>query len=173
MILLQKFQSTLPRGSDCRQGPHPPISGRFQSTLPRGSDRACVKQSAVEAISIHAPSRERRQLLFVMQLWRYFNPRSLAGATVNIHHAAMRAKISIHAPSRERPYQGYNRLTDPLFQSTLPRGSDAKFANGLILQWDFNPRSLAGATHWSNHVNSYTPISIHAPSRERRRTIAR
>ena len=34
--------------------------------------------------------------------------------------------------------------------------------------WDFNPRSLAGATDAYGHTGDYTVISIHAPSRERR-----
>ena len=56
--------------------------------------------------------------------------------------------ISIHAPSRERPASWLASAALPIFQSTLPRGSDriAVWAHGFI------------------------PISIHAPSRERPRS---
>ena len=56
---------------------------KFQSTLPRGSDQGEQCDG---------------------QICCYFNPRSLAGATINASlqdfHALL---ISIHAPSRERP----------------------------------------------------------------------
>ena len=57
----------------------------FQSTLPRGSDKKAKEAAEAKAISIHAPSRERRGKL-----------------------AGFRriADISIHAPSRERPQSG-------------------------------------------------------------------
>ena len=37
-------------------------------------------------------------------------------------------------------------LMDTTFQSTLPRGSDFCALVGFLLMFDFNPRSLAGAT---------------------------
>ena len=74
-------------------------------------------------ISIHAPSRERPELLALANIGPYFNPRSLAGATSS-------------------PSAGTAMFS---FQSTLPRGSDRKAAY---------PSADAG-------------ISIHAPSRER------
>ena len=121
---LDGFQSTLPRGSDL----HVPYSSGtgvpFQSTLPRGSDRICTAEDVRasisihapsrerlsigtddvgdDAISIHAPSRERPENKKDAQLLRYFNPRSLAGAT----------------------YQHDNDEPEHKFQSTLPRGSD-------------------------------------------------
>ena len=55
-----------------------------------------------------------------------------------------------------------------LFQSTLPRGSDAVAAFSAVLIRYFNPRSLAGATPQSpTLLLSTATISIHAPSRER------
>ena len=96
----------------------------FQSTLPRGSDGGVDVMTILSRISIHAPSRERRgcpacreggrqisihapsreRLIFLESLWNMlnFNPRSLAGATVELH-------------DYESSYE---------FQSTLPRGSD-------------------------------------------------
>ena len=53
----------------------------FQSTLPCGSD-LYVK--------------------VIKQLCKYFNPRSLAGATLRKCEAIVPAGISIHAPLRER-----------------------------------------------------------------------
>ena len=99
-------------------------------------------------ISIHAPSRERQfiiilrrtQFAFQSTLPRgsdlylclcfgsifYFNPRSLAGATIMFDiRARLAASISIHAPSRERPVT-LLLIREPLL--------------------NFNPRSLAGAT---------------------------
>ena len=97
-------------------------------------------------ISIHAPSRERLPEIRGDYDARYFNPRSLAGATSAAARQAERAAISIHAPSRERQNAVQWQAVDFLFQSTLPRGSDnsdkTKFKNIL----NFNPRSLAGAT---------------------------
>ena len=76
----------------------------FQSTLPRGSDGYYPPPSAADdKISIHAPSRERRYVLAYFRFPRYFNPRSLAGATFcEIFGLLIYNSISIHAPSRER-----------------------------------------------------------------------
>ena len=66
----------------------------------------------INAISIHAPSRERPPV---------------AGL-------APRANgISIHAPSRERPDKQREQIEADLFQSTLPHGSDHKFLQILYL----------------------------------------
>ena len=76
-----------------------------------------------------------------------------------------------------------------IFQSTLPRGSDIITQLSSFFTSDFNPRSLAGATHvrrlhgaYDSNFNPrslagateifqvtalFTSISIHAPSRER------
>ena len=78
-----------------------------------------------DVISIHAPSRERhRRLTFV----------------------ALSLIISIHAPSRERHFVKRLCCNAITFQSTLPRGSDRMFLDLRFLSRDFNPRSLAGAT---------------------------
>ena len=59
---------------------------------------------------------------------------------------------------------------DP-FQSTLPHGSDLKRAGIISHPCNFNPRSLTGATLlFSVHFVAFS-ISIHAPSRERRRRL--
>ena len=148
---------------------------------------------AGKVISIHAPSRERQTLykrdlqLFIFQStlprgsdssrsYRpfrsgNFNPRSLAGATslsdiletsvdefqstlprgsdlaINELISIM-IYISIHAPSRER--------------------HEADFINCVI--WDFNPRSLAGATlkpltGLKNIIQDFNPRSLAGATR--------
>ena len=141
----------------------------FQSTLPHGSDAYDLSDYLINtAISIHAPSRERRQL---------FNSVKLAGI------------ISIHAPSRERRRRGkmlwttsdFNPrsltgatlVTDDVldkiqkFQSTLPHGSDTHARRPADRAGYFNPRSLTGATHYKLFKCWIISISIHAPLRER------
>ena len=83
----------------------------------------------------------------------------------------------------------YKKLCDGGFQSTLPHGSDIDIVPGKAKAFDFNPRSLTGATFvgsdsvkvfWHFNPRSLTgatnppgrdyqhcQISIHAPSRER------
>ena len=143
-------------------------SCEFQSTLPHGSDRERTQRHAAHGISIHAPSRERQGLLQLLAIGAgisihapsrerhysagsavcciYFNPRSLAGATL----------------SRVQPHQiAY------IFQSTLPCGSDAQCYSLPSFMYYFNPRSLAGATISEVLAYLVNSISIHAPLRER------
>ena len=98
-------------------------------------------------------------------------------------------QISIHAPSRERQNFAGSSVQGVKYQSTLPRGSDAKTYQGVTNQTIsihapsrerlhtctdigtlvyFNPRSLAGATNVLFASKDIKIISIHAPSRERR-----
>ena len=119
---------------------------QFQSTLPHGSDKIFIA--------------------FISDLY-YFNPRSLTGATFidksltyksifqsTLPHGSDRALvivltvrqgISIHAPSRER--------------LIIIGAGEGHF--------DFNPRSLTGATTMILIGVCWMYISIHAPSRER------
>ena len=98
---------------------------KFQSTLPCGSDRGLEKDlKTKDLISIHAPLRERLVVLLTFFLLTYFNPRSLAGATLVRLKRGVCIMISIHAPLRER-----------LLVAFL-----------VIDLLNFNPRSLAGAT---------------------------
>ena len=76
-----KFQSTLPRGSDLGLINFVFSSHNFNPRSLAGATIKPVLRVALPAISIHAPSRERRFLLAVFCSFRYFNPRSLAGAT--------------------------------------------------------------------------------------------
>ena len=141
-----QFQSTLPHGSDNSTKTIRPKLREFQSTLPHGSDRHMDKhhlctsisihapsrerprdkdsERADVTISIHAPSRERRCWLSCADFCRYFNPRSLTGATYNGYVYMLPAVISIHAPSRERHLKFLTIILNFSFQSTLPHGSD-------------------------------------------------
>ena len=97
-------------------------------------------------ISIHAPSRERRTLRCSCHGSEDFNPRSLTGATANYFQCRKFRGISIHAPSRERLGTAQNFFVAPAFQSTLPHGSDFLFLAYRLTFFYFNPRSLTGAT---------------------------
>ena len=119
-----RFQSTLPRGSDriCYKdyllaaiSIHAPSRERPAMYGINGAEAvisihapsrerhfAIFNFCLLADISIHAPSRERLSSLPHTSLTSYFNPRSLAGATI------------------WRIFSAVSKL----FQSTLPRGSD-------------------------------------------------
>ena len=60
------------------------------------------------------------------------------------------------------------QASQAIFQSTLPRGSDPIYAiESINACYNFNPRSLAGATAMPPIYTTSIIISIHAPSRER------
>ena len=121
----QKFQSTLPYGSDLNAKStlgfdnyisiHAPLRERqfqairlllirlFQSTLPYGSDDWKNRQDIRDVISIHAPLRERPFLVSTVIPF---------------------IQISIHAPLRERLGIYLRSRRHEKFQSTLPYGSD-------------------------------------------------
>ena len=161
------FQSTLPYGSDRRQGWKNLNHQRFQSTLPYGSDRRF--HCYLAAID-------------------YFNPRSLTGATANVFTTSggdlfqstlpygsdgttfasgLEEVISIHAPLRERRIAALSTVRPLPFQSTLPYGSDIISRQSRSTINNFNPRSLTGATTTHPAFQCRYTISIHAPSRER------
>ena len=99
----QGFQSTLPRGSDNPTRRPQPQERLFQSTLPRGSDDTAKSDLRQACISIHAPSRERRQPAAPIARQHQFQstlPRGSDADGQRLHHCC--AGISIHAPSRER-----------------------------------------------------------------------
>ena len=104
-LVWSKFQSTPPRGGDSCLMALPPPLRRFQSTPPRGGDSAYADSLCNIPISIHAPSRGRLELqrlhsreagfqstpprggdsmcALVWSFNRHFNPRPLAGATLD------------------------------------------------------------------------------------------
>ena len=141
-----KFQSTLPHGSDClilfcnldvvRISIHAP--SRERQRMNEGGLGAVF-------ISIHAPSRERPGPLTTQQHHFHFNPRSLTGATLK--KIIVILMLSYFNPrsltGATVPVNGLSVVCT--FQSTLPHGSDMQVI--FIL-----PKMQ---------------ISIHAPSRER------
>ena len=147
----------------------------FQSTLPHGSDLFHLKNLLqLPIISIHAPSRERLPCLRCFTAKLYFNPRSLTGATIldTIHGIDDKVFQSTlpHGSDRFPPCSTWSRFP---FQSTLPHGSDSirlpiyllrtiisihapsrerrSFFGSIVKRSAyFNPRSLTGATEYSN-----------------------
>ena len=119
----------------------------------------------------------------------YFNPRSLAGATVayNVSGDTMLFQSTLPRGSDDTSLwrctaAAVFQSTLPrgsdmasllliallvIFQSTLPRGSDYSCVCNCVVRIYFNPRSLAGATSLKQLSHRCTAISIHAPSRER------
>ena len=149
------FQSTLPYGSDGSQARAQHARPLFQSTLPYGSDTApaltvppntyfnprsltgATIRAAIffmdASISIHAPLRERRNMVV-----------KLNNATDISIHAPLRERlrnasisdaygqISIHAPLRERQLEPGIRAARFVFQSTLPYGSDIRKTSSCV-----------------------------------------
>ena len=120
----------------------------FQSTPPRGGDDSPGK---------------------VLHKSFHFNPRPLAGATTPASGQRKSFLISIHAPSRGRPELCRYSISSKTFQSTPPRGGDEVPLAPCRIDCDFNPRPLAGATDLEGVLDCDLTISIHAPSRGRRR----
>ena len=133
-IDVELFQSTLPCGSDLSSALQASVSRQFQSTLPCGSDFYLGWSLVSQAISIHAPLRERQD--FVLMYLGEFD--------ISIH-APLRerpqnptlllstATISIHAPLRERRFTINDPTAKFIFQSTLPCGSDITLSSTIIL----------------------------------------
>ena len=100
---------------------------KFQSTLPRGSDDYASDFALYYlGISIHAPSRERPPVVPFMDNLYIISIHAPSRERLKIPDYYLKLFISIHAPSRERLV--------PLFFITRKQ--------------NFNPRSLAGATHY-------------------------
>ena len=94
----------------------------------------------------------------VLMLWLiYFNPRSLAGATLmelSIRYLVI--IISIHAPSRERPPLSIAKGWKPRnFNPRSLAGATPKSHFAVVYCYNFNPRSLAGATPKSHFAVVY------------------
>ena len=76
--------------------------------------------------------------------------------------------ISIHAPLRERRNTTSRCLRINFISIHAPSRERLDVEMVLYLDFDFNPRSLTGATQGSSRHVVDEWISIHAPSRERR-----
>ena len=119
----------------------------FQSTLPCGSDTNHCSLAAGHF---------------------YFNPRSLAGATLMLAVVLVILLFQSTLPCGSDPITAYQLRQCKSFQSTLPHGSDVSVLPNLPPKAEyFNPRSLTGATYSRYNATYGEVISIHAPSRER------
>ena len=122
-----KFQSTLPRGSDSTIVQIWKAQCLFQSTLPRGSDK-------IYSLLAFAGYRFQSTLPRGSDPWCY--RRAVAGV-----------EFQSTLPRGSDPFCSRSNFNLSLFQSTLPRGSDRRLLPDPDVHGDFNPRSLAGATH--------------------------
>ena len=194
VLVVVLFQSTLPHGSDSIRLGITPILTNFNPRSLTGATGIYGDDTSKASISIHAPSRERH----AVPLHTLDAPRISIHAPSRERRSALYSlgqyvKISIHAPSRERPFDSCAYVARYIiFQSTLPHGSDILTLESSLLFSDFNPRSLTGATPRQglkgcdclyfnprsltgatqkfDSLPTLNPISIHAPSRERRHT---
>ena len=173
---------------------------RFQSTPPRGGEPGHPPARFYwQQVSIHAPARGRADTsergIF---LWRSFNPRPRAGASVTsllprsdsvmfqstpprggeqegpdirLHGLG----VSIHAPARGRaPLMPELATTGSLFQSTPPRGGEQRAASLHCPNKCFNPRPRAGASgSYCGDDSGGELVSIHAPARGRAHVVGR
>ena len=93
-----------------------------------------AKEAAeAKAISIHAPLRERPQCLQAnSDSEKYFNPRSLTGATYHFQLTNAQRKFQSTLPYGSDVSHPISWAGVTLFQSTLPYGSDGLCSkNGL------------------------------------------
>ena len=145
---IQAFQSTLPRGSDCNSFQCLPAANHFNPRSLAGATITAALTRQANVISIHAPSRERRQSRFILHMIKNnFNPRSLAGATVFVVKFKISTRISIHAPSRERLKNRPQAKSVSVISIHAPSRERPLFSVKIgHINSNFNPRSLAGAT---------------------------
>ena len=141
----------------------------FQSTLPHGSDVGRYVIESNRLISIHAPSRERRWGFRLILKRSGFQSTLPRGSDDDCGFDCLASdEISIHAPSRERLSFSTKSIAIPDFNPrSLPRATWDNHSIHMSMS-NFNPRSLAGATNYGLTAGAAEPISIHAPSRERR-----
>ena len=97
-----------------------------------GATRAPTLAPAADAISIHAPSRERHAAAKILQSNANFNPRSLTGATMLMARRVAMWPISIHAPSRERLYTSQQHAVDSVISIHAP-SRERRHQNKLLL----------------------------------------
>ena len=96
-----------------------------------------------------------------------FNPRSLAGATPTAKADKLACGISIHAPLRERRINRLNSISTIRFQSTLPCGSDTISIITILSTSISIHAPLRERRAITFESARYVAISIHAPLRER------
>ena len=125
VLVILKFQSTLPHGSDRGEASSRCRAVHFNPRSLAGA--TCFAREAI-CITINFNPRSLAgatdTICFSIIFLSNFNPRSLAGATRGSLPNSARTLISIHAPLRERPAPIPGRRLMLTFQSTLPCGSD-------------------------------------------------
>ena len=124
IIKITTFQSTLPRGSDTKSHFIVIYCHYFNPRSLAGATSAHPYGHKYSKISIHAPSRERLSRRLRSDVSRHFNPRSLAGAT----QANIRRSVFDNFNPRSLAGAILSSVLlqlMELFQSTLPRGSEA------------------------------------------------
>ena len=96
-----------------------------------------------------------------------FNPRSHEGSDQYLERVrSIDSEISIHAPTRGATAVTTTKETDPVFQSTLPRGERRDVIYGDVKEIQISIHApTRGATNDSGHFSFKNGISIHAPTR--------
>ena len=118
----------------------------FQSTLPHGSDEIASKSKSLQRFQSTLPHGSDQRL-------------GMKGANL--------VTISIHAPSRERRAILPTYSTNQQISIHAPSRERLTALSEAYLLYNFNPRSLTGATCSQKQARFAQVISIHAPSRER------
>ena len=142
-----KFQSTLPHGSDVKALEAQAKDAIISIHAP-SRERPCIKYTPfdVSRISIHAPSRERHR----ETTGRSFNCRFQS----TLPHGSDGSKVSLGSYTIN-------------FNPRSLTGATASNRTESSSKKNFNPRSLTGATAVGSIFGNRSAISIHAPSRER------
>ena len=133
------------RGDQARRWRHHGSTVSIHAPTARGDVGHEPLHTAVQMVSIHAPTR---------------------GATKIRLRAALRLVVSIHAPARGATEREVLFLTSGKFQSTPPRGGRPNSLQRVCaLTWCFNPRPHAGGDYSALGSMSDNGVSIHAPTR--------
>ena len=141
----------------------------FQSTLPYGSDILLILLIICSLRYFNPRSLTGATLTPVYLndvLHIYFNPRSLTGATRTIAVFFITVNISIHAPLRERPLIILAGCVDGYFNPRSLTGATSA-RSILILSLSFQSTLPYGSDKNDVQIIYKDGISIHAPLRER------
>ncbi len=97
------FQSTLPRGSDPREGRVCWYTYDFNPRSREGATHLTAAFSAAHRFQSTLPQGSDGDFSSLYSIHPHFNPRSRKGATFHGIRDSGSFRISIHAPARERP----------------------------------------------------------------------
>ena len=165
---MQAFQSTLPCESDDNDTRHISLDTHFNPRWPTGTHH--VREPYFNPRSLAGATLSNSQCF---THFFDFNPRSLAGATsllwLRQAYASNFNPRSLAGATPEPPA----RIPKLEFQSTLPRGSDKSKRVCKLLALLFQSTLPRGSDIKHFLCLLTTIISIHAPSRERHDNIIR